>query len=190
MQDSDSVPGVHPTDGAQIRPLISALAIQKRVAELGAEVRRDIGPEEITLLCVLKGSFIFTADLARAIDGPVNIEFLGVQSYGNDTKSSGAVQITHDLTTPIKGRHVVIVEDIVDTGLTLEYLKRVLTARQPASLRVCALLVKPVGNSPVKPDYAGFTVGDEFVVGYGLDWAQRFRNLDHVAVVDASALPA
>jgi hypoxanthine phosphoribosyltransferase len=129
---------------------------------------------------------MFTADLARAISGPLNIEFLGVQSYGDGTQSSGAVQITHDLTRSIEGQNVVIVEDIVDTGLTLAYLKRVLSARNPASLRICALLEKPAGNSPVAPDYLGFTVGDEFVVGYGLDWAQRLRNLPYIGAVDLS----
>lgn len=143
-----------------------------------------MGTAEVTLLCILKGSFIFTADLCRAIPGPVNIEFLGVTSYGDDTKSSGAVRITHDLSRSIKERHVIIVEDIVDTGLTLEYLKRVLSARRPASLRICALLEKPQGGSPVKPDYVGFQIGDEFVVGYGLDWAQRYRNLPYVGAID------
>jgi hypoxanthine phosphoribosyltransferase len=183
MTESEVSKSVHPTDGATVRELISARAIQERIAALGAQIREDVGPEEITLLCILKGSFIFTADLARAIPGPINVEFLGVQSYGNDTKSSGAVQITHDLTKPIAGRHVIIVEDIVDTGLTLEYLDRVLRARQPKSLRLCALLVKPAGKSPISPDYSCFEVGDDFVVGYGLDWAQRFRNLPYVGVV-------
>lgn len=174
----------HPADSAQITELYSAQQIQERVAELGAQIRDDLGPGEFILLCILKGSLMFTADLARAIPGPVNIEFLGVQSYGNGTVSSGAVQITHDLTRPIEGQHVVIVEDIVDTGLTLAYLKRVLTARNPASLRICALLEKPAGNSPVVPDYKGFTVGDEFVVGYGLDWAERLRNLPFIGSVE------
>ncbi len=182
-------PPAHPADSAQVTPLYSAEEIRARVVELGAQLRHDLGPGEFTLLCVLKGSLMFTADLARAIPGPLNLEFLGVQSYGDDTESSGAVQITHDLTRSIEGQHVVIVEDIVDTGLTLEYLKRVLGARNPASLRVCALLEKPTGKSPVSPDYVGFTVGDEFVVGYGLDWAQRFRNLPYVGAVDLSQTP-
>jgi hypoxanthine phosphoribosyltransferase len=174
----------HPSDGVEIRPLIRAKQIQKRVAELGEEIRRDAGDHEITLLCVLKGSLMFTADLARNIPGDVNIEFLGVASYGDKTRSSGAVQITHDLTTSVADRHVIIVEDIVDTGLTLAYLKRVLEAREPASLKLCALLEKPAGCSPIKPDYTGFVVGDEFVVGYGLDWAQRLRNLPYIGAVD------
>jgi hypoxanthine phosphoribosyltransferase len=126
---------------------------------------------------------MFTADLARALGGSVNIEFLGVASYGDGTESSGAVQITHDLTSPIEGKRVLIVEDIVDTGLTLQYLTRILSARRPALLKICALLEKPSGNSPVRPDYRGFAVGDDFVVGYGLDWAQRFRNLPFVGAV-------
>jgi len=176
----------HVSDGKSITQLISAEQIAARVEELGREIRDDLGPGEITLLCILKGSLMFTADLARALDGPVHLEFLGVQSYGDGTQSSGAVQITHDLTAPIEGRQVVIVEDIVDTGLTLKYLKQVLGARGPASLRICSLLEKPAGGSPVRPDYVGFTVGDEFVVGYGLDWAQRLRNLPYIGAVDVS----
>lgn len=167
-----------------MRELISAEAIAERVRALGEEIRRDAGPHEVTLLCVLKGSFVFTADLARAIPGPVNVEFLGVASYGDGARSSGAVQITHDLAQPIDGRDVVLVEDIVDTGLTLAYLMRLLAARRPRSLRIAALLEKPTGKSPVRPDYVGFAVGDEFVVGYGLDYAQRFRNLPFIGAVD------
>lgn len=173
----------HPSDGAVIATLYSEEQIRKRVFELGAQIRQDYGDEEVTLLCILKGSFLFAADLARAIEGDVAVEFLGLQSYGDGTKSTGAVQITHDLTTPIEGRHVLIVEDIVDTGLTLEYLKRVLTARRPASLKICALLQKPTGGAAAIPDYVGFTIGEGFVVGYGLDWAQRFRNLPFIGVV-------
>ena len=176
----------HPSDGVEVRTLISSEKIAQRVLELGALIRDDYSDEEVTLLCILKGSLMFTADLARAISGPVNIEFLGVASYGNDTRSSGAVQITHDLTTSIENKHVLIVEDIIDTGLTLQYLKRVLSARNPASLKICALLEKPAGKSPVKPDYAGFEVLDEFVVGYGLDWAQRLRNLPYIGAVTVS----
>lgn len=177
----------HPTDGAVIIPLISAAAIQARVVELAQQIRADLGPGEITLLCVLKGSFVFVADLARAIDGPVRVEFLGVASYGMDTQSSGAVKITHDLASPIEGKDVVLVEDIIDTGLTLAYLMRVLAARHPKSLRIVSLLERPDGNSPVKADYTGFEVGPGFVVGYGLDWGERFRNLPHIAKVEPPA---
>lgn len=176
--------GVHPSEDARIQVLYTEKQIKNRVGELGRQIRNDFGDAEITLLCILKGSVIFTADLARAISGRLTIEFLGVRSYGNDTRSSGAVQITHDLTTPIEGRHVVLVEDIVDTGLTLKYLMRVLSARRPASLKVCALLEKPAGDSPFRPDYVGFNVGEGFVVGYGLDWAQRLRNLPYIGVVN------
>jgi len=175
----------HPTDGAVITPLITAESIQARVLELGKQIRADLGPGEVTLLCVLKGSFVFTADLARAIEGPVNVEFLGVASYGISTESSGAVKITQDLASPIEGKDVVLVEDIIDTGLTLAYLMQILAARRPKRLRIASLLEKPSGNSPVKADYTGFTVGREFVVGYGLDWGERFRNLPYVAKVDA-----
>jgi len=183
---SEGPVSVHPSDGRNITPLITEQRIAERVEEMGAQMREDLGPGEITLLCVLKGSFIFTADLCRAIPGPVNIEFLGVTSYGDDTKSSGAVRITHDLARPIQGRHVILVEDIVDTGLTLKYLTGVLSARNPASLRVCALLEKPEAGSPIKPDYVGFEIGNEFVVGYGLDWAQRLRNLPYVGAIDVT----
>jgi len=175
----------HPTDGAVIAPLISASEIQARVREIGNEIRAEFGPGEITLLCVLKGSFVFIADLARAIEGPVNVEFLGVASYGLNTESSGAVKITQDLASPIEGKDVVLVEDIIDTGLTLAYLMQILAARRPKRLRIAALLEKPSGNSPVKADYTGFTVGREFVVGYGLDWGERFRNLPYIGRVEA-----
>ena len=165
----------------------SAAALKNRVQELAALIREDALDREIVLLCILKGSFIFTADLARALTGKVTVEFLGVASYGDGTVSSGAVQITHDLTRSIEGRYVVLVEDIVDTGLTLSYLERVLNARRPAILKVCSLLVKPAGNSPVQPDYAGFEIGNEFVVGYGLDWAQRLRELPYIGSVEVNS---
>ncbi len=174
----------HPADGQVVKELISAEKLQQRVVELADEIRRDAEEREVVLLCILKGSFIFTADLARAMRGKVSIEFLGVASYGDGTVSSGAVQITHDLTRSIEGQYVVLVEDIVDTGLTLSYLKRVLHARRPDALKVCSLLVKPAGGSPVAPDYAGFEIGDEFVVGYGLDWAQRLRELPYIGSVN------
>jgi len=173
-------------EAREIEVIFSPEVINRRVHELAAELKAA-GFDSLLVVAVLKGSFVFTADLARAIDGPVNVEFLGVASYGDGTRSSGAVQITHDLATPIEGKEVVLVEDIVDTGLTLAYLMRILAARSPRSLRIAALLEKPSGNSPVKPDYVGFEVGDEFVVGYGLDWAQRHRNLPYIGVVEAPA---
>lgn len=168
-----------------MRVLYSEEQIAVRVAELGRELRAELGPGEVTLLCVLKGAFMFTADLARAMPGPVHVEFLGVRSYGDETTSSGAVQITHDLTAPIEGKHVVLVEDIVDTGLTVRYLLDTLKARAPASLRVCTLFERPSAGSPIRPDHVGFRLeGHEFIVGYGLDWAQRLRNLPYVAEIE------
>jgi hypoxanthine phosphoribosyltransferase len=164
--------------------LLSAEQIRQRVSALGAEITREYAGKSLVLLCVLKGSFVFAADLARAIDLPLRVEFLGVRSYGDDTRSSGVVQITQDLTKPIAGDHVVLVEDIVDTGLTLSYLREQLLARMPASVKVCALLHKPSRSvKPVEIDYLGFTVDDVFVVGYGLDHAERYRNLSYVGVL-------
>ena len=164
--------------------LLSAAAIRERVSELGKQIAADYRGKSLVLLCVLKGSFVFASDLARAIDLPLRVEFLGVRSYGDDTRSSGVVQITLDLTRPIAGEDVVIVEDIVDTGLTLSYLREQLLARAPASVKVCALLHKPARSvSPVQIDYLGFKVEDVFVVGYGLDYAERYRNLPYVGVL-------
>ncbi len=169
----------------RIRTLISSEQIQKRVKELGAEITRDYDGRPLVLICILKGSFVFAADLARAIDLPLRIEFLGVRSYGDDTESSGVVQITQDLTKPVDGEDVLVVEDIVDTGLTLHYLTDLLEARHPASVKVCSLLHKPSRKKmDVGIDYLGFTVEDVFVVGYGLDWAQRYRNLPMIGVVE------
>ncbi|MDF3071472.1 MAG: hpt [Polyangiaceae bacterium] len=171
-------------DAAPPQQLISQSDIAARVAALGAQITADYAGQSLVLLCVLKGSFVFAADLARAIDLPLRIEFLGVRSYGDDTRSSGVVQITQDLTRPIAGDHVLIVEDIVDTGLTLSYLREQLLARGPASARVCAFLHKPARSvKPVDIDYLGFTVEDVFVIGYGLDYAERYRNLPYVGVL-------
>ena len=164
--------------------LLSADVIQARVKALGVQIAAEYAGKSLVLLCVLKGSFVFAADLARAIDLPLRVEFLGVRSYGDDTRSSGVVQITQDLTRPIVGDHLLIVEDIVDTGLTLSYLREQLLARMPASVKVCALLHKPSRTvRPVEIDYLGFTVADVFVVGYGLDHAEQFRNLPYVGVL-------
>jgi hypoxanthine phosphoribosyltransferase len=162
-------------------PLIAAAQIAQRIAELGERISLDYRDKELVLLCVLKGSFVFAADLARAITLPLEVEFLGVKSYGDDTISSGVVQITQDLTRSVEGKHVLLVEDIVDTGLTLSFLVGHLAARRPASVKVAALLHKPQSTKGDLPlEYVGFTVGDEFVVGYGLDHAQRHRNLPYV----------
>jgi hypoxanthine phosphoribosyltransferase len=159
--------------------------IAERVRELGEQIERDHPEGALVLLGVLKGSFIFMADLARAIRRPVRIEFLGVHSYGVGTKSSGVVQITQDLTTPVNDCHVVIVEDIVDTGLTAHFLIAQLEARQAGSVRLCSLLHKPARCQREVPiDYLGFTIDDVFVVGYGLDWAQSYRNLPDICVIE------
>ena len=155
------------------------------MVELGAEITRAYTGRSLVLLCVLKGGFVFAADLARTIDLPLRIEFLGTKSYGADTESSGVVQITQDLTAPVADEDLLIVEDIVDTGLTSHFLRDVLSARKPRSVRLCALLHKPSRmKKPVTIDYLGFTIENVFVVGYGLDWDQRYRNLPHIAVID------
>lgn len=170
---------------ASLRPLIEAERIQTRVTALGAQIRADHGDATITLVGVLKGSFLFLADLARAIPGPVRVEFLGVSSYHGGTRSTGAVQLTHDLRAPIAGQHVVLVEDIVDTGLTIDYLRRTMAVRAPESLRVATLLDKPSRREVnVAVEYVGFTIPDAFVVGYGLDLGELYRNLPYVAIYE------
>jgi len=169
----------------RIQEQISAAKLAERIAELGEQISKDFAGQELVLVGVLKGSWIFMADLARAIHGvDVRVEFLGVQSYGDETKSSGVVQITFDLTKPIDGKHVLIVEDIVDTGLTMEYLLENLRTRHPASVKLCALLHKPSRmKKPCTIDYLGFTIPDLFVIGYGLDYAQRYRHLPYIGVL-------
>ena len=167
-----------------IQPLIDSGAIAERVAELGDAITRDYHGEDIVLVPVLKGSYVFAADLARHIDLNVSVDFLGVRSYGDGQETSGVVQITTDLSHPIAGKHVILVEDIVDTGLTVSYLRENLVTRQPASLKIASLLHKPARTRvPVDIDYLGFTVEDVFIVGYGLDHAQKFRNLPYLAVL-------
>lgn len=164
--------------------LIDAETIAGRVRELGREITVAYQGRELTVVVVLKGSFVFAADLIRAIDLPMQVDFLGVRSYGDSTVSSGVVQITSDLARSIEGQDVLIVEDIVDTGLTLDFLLRTLKTRKPQSLALASLLHKPArAQIKVPIDYLGFTIDDVFVVGYGLDHAQRFRNLPHLAVV-------
>ena len=170
----------------QVSTMLDAGQIAARVGELGAQIAKDYADRRLVLVSVLKGSFVFTADLARAIDLPsVRIEFLGVRSYGEGTNSSGVVQITQDLTRPIEGEDVLIVEDIVDTGLTIAHLLELFRTRHPASLKVCALLHKPARTKIEVPiHYLGFTIEDRFVVGYGLDFAERYRNLPYIGVVE------
>jgi hypoxanthine phosphoribosyltransferase len=168
--------------------MFSDQQIAARVKELGARIAQDYKDRNVVLVVVLKGSFIFAADLCRAIDlHNVRIDFLGVRSYGEGTESSGVVQITQDLSKPIAGEDVVIVEDIVDTGLTIAHLMDLFRTRQPSSVKVCALLHKPArARVEVKVDYLGFTIEDKFVVGYGLDFAERYRNLPYIGVVERS----
>ena len=165
-------------------PLIDASTIAERVAELGRTITDDFLGKELVVVPVLKGSYVFAADLVRHIDLDVAIDFLGVRSYGDQQESSGVVQITTDLSNSIEGKHVILVEDIVDTGLTVSYLYENLATRQPASLKIASLLHKPARTRvPVEIDYLGFTVEDVFIVGYGLDYGQKFRNLPYLAVV-------
>jgi hypoxanthine phosphoribosyltransferase len=169
-----------------VSTLLSAEEIAARVRELGAQITRDYQDRRLVLVCVLKGSFIFTADLCRSINLPLRIEFLGVRSYGEGTSSSGVVQITQDLSKPIEGEDILIVEDIVDTGLTIAHLLELFRTRKPSTLKVCALLHKPARTKIEVPiSYLGFTIPDRFVVGYGLDWAERYRNIPFIGVVEA-----
>jgi hypoxanthine phosphoribosyltransferase len=167
--------------------MLTAEQIATRVRELGAEITRDYAGRSLVLVCVLKGSFVFAADLARAIDLPLRIDFLGVRSYGEGTESSGVVQITQDLSRPIEHEDVVLVEDIVDTGLTIAHLMDLLRTRAPASVKVCSLLHKPArARVKIHVDYLGFTIEDRFVVGYGLDFAEKHRNLPYIGIVERS----
>jgi hypoxanthine phosphoribosyltransferase len=169
----------------KLRTLIDEATIAAKVKELGKRITERHKGHEVVLVPVLKGSFVFAADLARAIDLQVTIDFLGCRSYGDGTESSGIVQITYDLTKPIEGKHVIVVEDIVDTGLTMAYLLENLETRRPESVELCALLHKPARTRvPVEIQYLGFTIDDVFVVGYGLDYAERYRNVPYIGVVE------
>jgi hypoxanthine phosphoribosyltransferase len=172
----------------KLEVLIEADRIASRVGELGQEIRAWYPMDAtITVVGVLKGSFVFMADLVRAIDLPMACDFLGVRSYGDETESSGVVEITHDLSKPVADKDVLIVEDIVDTGLTMEYLLEFLRGRGPHSVRVCSLLHKPDrARVQVPIDFVGFTIPNRFVVGYGLDHAQKHRNLPFIGVIEDS----
>lgn len=158
--------------------------IRARIRELGDEISRDYGDEPILLVAVLRGAALFIADLARSISSPVEIDFMAVSSYGSSTKSSGVVRIIKDLDESLEGRHVLVVEDILDTGLTLKYLLKNLASRGPESLEVITLLSKSGKQRvPISCKYIGFDVPDEFVVGYGLDYAERYRNLPYIGIL-------
>jgi hypoxanthine phosphoribosyltransferase len=169
---------------AVIPPLISPEVLRDRILELAHEIRADFEGEDLHLVCVLKGAFLFLADLIRAMDGRVTIDFIALSSYGGGTTSSGEVRLIKDLDYGLEGRHVVIVEDIVDTGLTLHYLQEILRARNPRSLRTACLLNKPSRRQiEVQVDHIGFTIEDQFVVGYGLDYSEQYRNLPYIGVL-------
>ena len=171
--------------------LISADELQARIRELGRELSADYAGRELLLVGVLKGAVFFMADLMRHLKVPCEIDFMAISSYGDSTDSSGVVRILKDLDINIEGRHVLVVEDIIDSGLTLSYLIRNLEAREPASLEICALLTKPDRREidvPVR--YVGFEIPNRFVIGYGLDFAERYRNLPYVGVLDPARIPA
>lgn len=165
--------------------LISEAKIQKRVQELGEQIKERLAGKDVVAVGVLKGSIMFYADLLRALDMDIQCEFYGCSSYGNDTKSSGEVKLTLDLANSIKDKHVLLIEDIVDSGLTMNYLKTTLGARKPATITTASLLLKPEAlKEECEVDYVGFEIGNEFVVGYGLDYQGYFRNLPYVATVN------
>jgi len=167
-----------------IPPFIPQEALQNRVQALAGEIRRDVPDEDLHLICVLKGAVMFLADLVRSMSGGVSIDFIALSSYGGGTTSSGEVRLIKDLDYGLEGRNVIIVEDIVDTGLTLNYLQQVLRARNPKSLRTACLLSKPSRRKiDVKVDYIGFTIEDRFVVGYGLDYSEQYRHLPYIGVL-------
>lgn len=165
--------------------LLSTEQIQARIRELAREIGQDYeANDEIHLVCVLKGGFVFLSDLVRALEVRVTLDFIALSSYGKGTKSSGEVRLIKDVDHPLEGRHVIIVEDIVDTGLTLHYLQEILRARNPKTLRTACLLSKPSRREIQVPvEYIGFTIDDRFVVGYGLDYDERFRSLPHIVVL-------
>jgi hypoxanthine phosphoribosyltransferase len=171
---------------ATTKILLSQADIQQRIQTLAAEIERDYpAHEEIHLVAVLKGGFMFMADLVRAMSERVTMDFMAVSSYGKGTSSSGQVRVLKDLDSNLEGRHVIVVEDIVDTGLTLHYLQDLLKARAPKSMKTACLLSKPSRRKvDVQVDYIGFTIEDHFVVGYGLDYAEKYRNLPHIAILE------
>ena len=165
--------------------LIGEDELAARIASLAQEIRQDLPAGQIHLICVLKGAFMFLSDLIRAMKGHVTIDFMACSSYGSGTSSSGEVRLSKDLDTGIEGRDVIVVEDIVDTGLTLHYLQEILLARGPRSLRTACLLSKPSRRKiDVKVDYIGFTIEDKFVVGYGLDYGEQHRNVPYIGVLE------
>jgi len=169
------------------RILYSEETIRARVAELGAQITRDYQGKDLVVASVLRGSYIFMADLTRAINLPITVDFMAVSSYGSGTKSSGQVEIRKDLSDSIEGKDLLIVEDILDSGNTLYYLMDVLRVRKPASIKICTLMDKPDRRTqPITAEYTGFTIPDAFVVGYGLDYDEKYRNLPYVGILKPS----
>ena len=168
-----------------VRVLLTEEQVEERIKKLAEDISRDYEGEVVHLVCVLKGAVIFMCDLAKRITVPVTMDFMSVSSYGSATKSSGMVRLVKDLDEPLKDKNVIVVEDIVDSGRTLSYLLKVLGDREPKSIRLCTLLDKPERRvKDIKVDYTGFEIPDEFVVGYGLDYDQRYRNLPYIGVVE------
>ena len=172
----------------KLRVLISAEKIQARIRELGEQISRDYPDGKLHMICILKGAVFFMTDLARAMTTDVSMDFMGISTYGKGKTTSGEVRVTKDLDASLEGDDVLVVEDIVDSGVTLNYLLHVLEQRRPRSIRIAALLDKPERRlRPVHVTYVGFQIPDEFVVGYGLDYAERYRNLDDICVLDGPA---
>ncbi len=168
----------------KINVMFTEEQITDRIKELGAQISKEYEGKELTLICILKGASVFACELAKRITVPVQMEFMRVSSYGNETVSSGVVKIIQDLDEPIRGKNVIVVEDIIDTGRTMHYLLEILQHRGPETLKLCTLLDKPDRRvTEVKMDYNGFVIPDEFIVGYGLDYAERYRNLPYIGVV-------
>ena len=169
----------------KIRVLLTEEEVDKRINEVAEHINKDYAGKSIHLICILKGGVFFTCELAKRLTVPVSLDFMSVSSYGSGTVSSGVVKIVKDLDEPLEGKDVLIVEDIIDSGRTLSYLIQILEKRRPRSLKLCTLLDKPERRvKPVTVDYVGFNIPDEFVVGYGLDYAQKYRNLPYIGVVE------
>ncbi|HIN86644.1 MAG TPA: hypoxanthine phosphoribosyltransferase [Myxococcales bacterium] len=171
-----------------MKVLLDEATLEERIAEINTQITRDYAGKELVLVVVLKGSIMFAADLCRHIQLPLSMEFMGLSSYGDSTESSGVVRVTLDLSKPVVGKEVLIIEDIVDTGLTMRYLLENMSTRKPSNVRVCTLLHKPSRSKvDVILDYVGFTIDDHFVVGYGLDYEQKYRNLSFIGYMTDEA---
>lgn len=169
----------------KIKVMFTEEEIDRRISELGAQITKDYQGQELTMICILKGAAAFACELAKRIDLPVEMEYMRCSSYGNETESSGVVKIDLDLDRPIRDKHILVVEDIIDTGRTMSYLLDIMRDRGPADVKLCALLDKPDRRvAKVDIDYTGFVIPDKFIVGYGLDYAQKYRNLPYIGIVE------